>query len=482
MSRIPVLSAPFFAAIALVAAGCGSTGGSASGSSDGASIAPAGAPVYVSVDTNRASGQWKAAAALLAKFPGKQALLDRIDTSFSKSTGGLTFGKDVLPYLGPELDLVVLDVADAGKNVVAMTQPTDAAKLDKALEAGTSPAVHTTVDGWTIFSDNQAALDRFKADAAKGKLADGQQYQDAVAKLSGDSLATLYLDGAAVKDYAQAHAGSIGGTGASAASDLRAVVAELVAGDTGVKLDGTALFSKEQTSFRSFTSALAGDVPSGALAYLSFDNLAATLGQLRGAAGAQKQTGALGALGPTLTTIGALLGGEGALYVRTGSPVPEVTLVLTEADPQQALAKLDELAHQLGALVGAKVDDTTAAGVPVKRFAIRGFPIYYGLLDGKLVVTDTSGGFQGLKSGGAKLVDDQIFKDAKQAAGMGDRTTGFVYVDFRDSLPLLENFASLAGTKLPANLDANLQPLESLLLFGSQQGKEASFTAYLSIR
>ena len=48
---------------------------------------------------------------------------------------------------------------------------------------GTSPVKHVVVDGWTLFSETQAALTAFQTEADKGKLADDGTYKQATADL-----------------------------------------------------------------------------------------------------------------------------------------------------------------------------------------------------------------------------------------------------------------------------------------------------------
>ena len=77
-----------------------------------------------------------------------------------------------------------------------MTQPTDAQKFAALLEKGKTPSKHVVVDGWTIFSDTQAALTAFQAEAGKGKLADDGTYKQATADLPSKTNITAYVNGA----------------------------------------------------------------------------------------------------------------------------------------------------------------------------------------------------------------------------------------------------------------------------------------------
>ena len=97
MSSVRPCVAGLLAAVALVSAGCGGSGGGGK-SSDAASLAPKDAGAFVVVDTDQASTQWQNAEALLAKIPGGKTSLD--DALAQLGGGkGLDFAKDVAPLL-----------------------------------------------------------------------------------------------------------------------------------------------------------------------------------------------------------------------------------------------------------------------------------------------------------------------------------------------------------------------------------------------
>ena len=119
-------------AFALLLAACGGSSSakssSASGGASGADATPADAAVFVSVNTDLSSSQWKTVDTLLDKFPGKDKTLADARASF-ETQSGLNWETDVKPALGPELDFVVLDASNTGGGV-ALTQPKDQGKFD----------------------------------------------------------------------------------------------------------------------------------------------------------------------------------------------------------------------------------------------------------------------------------------------------------------------------------------------------------------
>jgi hypothetical protein len=440
-------------------AGCGGSSGAGSGSATigaGASVAPADAVAFVAVDTNASSSQWQAVNSLLQKFPSHDALMTKLEQSFTQKTK-LSWADDVQPALGPELDVVVLPAAANGKpELVGLVQPGDSAKFDTLLQKlGASHGktfVTAQVGGWTAVAGSQAALDAVSG--ATAHLSDSNTYQDATAKLSGDALASVYANGT----EAQQLLGSLGKSlpTPAASAQLQWVSADVVAASGGVKIDGFVRTQGGSASATPHASTLVSKIPSGALLVADFD-----------AAAAKAR-----ATGP-LSTLAGSLGGETAFYVSPGEPIPSITLVTHPADPQAAADALDKAFAGLGSSTGS------GAGLG----AILGNLHLYHVIDGGTLIASTSqqaiSDFQG---GGQKLADDGAFKDATSAAAMPAETNGFVYVDLAKSLPLVEGLAGLMGAKLPAGIQDDLAPLHSIVAYATTSGDETSFTVFVAIR
>lgn len=148
-----------------------------------------------------------------------------------------------------------------------------------------------------------------------------------------------------------------------------------------------------------------------------------------------------------------VLGGESALYVRPGAlMVPEVTLVTQPVDLQKAVAALPQRIGGLS-LVHATVGDL-------------------------LVASTSQKGIDDFRSSGSKLADAAAFKDASSSAGMPDQTTGFLYANLKDALPLAQVVAPMLGVQLP-NVD--LSALRSLAAYGTRSGDEQHFGLFLQV-
>ena len=482
-------------AAALSLAGCGASDKAASG---GAEIVPANAPAFVTIDSNADSSQWRQIEELLKKFPDGGQATRFLRASFEEDSK-LDWERDVKPALGDEIGLVWLDFKNQGENVVGVTKPKDEGKFRAAVKKGNASdssgdeLIVGELDDWLLISDSQAKIDRFKQQVPKGdSLADDAIYKDAVAELPDDSLVTVFARGRdllqVIDDTALLPGGSLFQLQAGQRPEF--IAAALAAQDEGLRLV-TASRTENQSAgqVETFESKLLADVPGDAVAFLAFhggDALDKQLEQLRGEAMAQ---GALEEfermLGLKIDAITALFKNEVALYVRAGTPFPEVTLLLEAPNEQDALATVDSLLMQLtkNKLAQPCHAPQEQAGVTVKCIGFSGVSIRYAAFDGKVVVTSGAQSIEEIRSGGPRLTDDDAFKSARDAAGMPDATAGFVWLDFEDGLPLVFGLAEAAGgsDEIPAEIRRNLEPLRSLVAWADSEGRTSSAQLFLAI-
>ena len=66
--------------------------------------------------------------------------------------------------------------------------------------------------------------------------------------------------------------------------------------------------------------------------------------------------------------------------------------------------------------------------------------------------------------------------------GLPEKTNGFLYIDVEHALPAIRAFAKLAKQKVPAQVDANLKPLKTLVIYGTREGDVQSIFALLQVR
>ena len=69
--------------------------------------------------------------------------------------------------------------------------------------------------------------------------------------------------------------------------------------------------------------------------------------------------------------------------------------------------------------------------------------------DDKVVVTIGQDAISKLRGDGPRLSDDPDFTSARDAAGLPDKTAGFIWVDLEDGLPLILGLAEATGQSDP---------------------------------
>lgn len=464
------------AALSLPAVGCGD--GSSPGAA-GASVAPAATQVFVSVDTSFDSSEWEAGRSLLGKFPDGDRAVDWVIGELGGK--GVDFEEDVKPALGPETDFVALDVAGDGK-VVGLTQPEDKAKLEALLGKSDEPLVSREIDGWVAFSDTEANLDEFERLRADGTLEDDGEYQKVSGEVADDGIAHVFVAGSALGSTPLA--GLFG-------SDAPSLALSLVPQEDGVHIEGAASPASGDLFADEFSAELPDQVPAGAFLYAGASDLERQLGTLRDflaevAPGIERDIGrAESQIGVSLDEdVFPLFSAESALYLGPGFPVPETTIVTQVDDEQAALAVIDKLANEVSEYYGtAELHSVDIEGVQAKELAVNQlFSVYYAAFDGKLVITTSRQGIADLQADGDRLADDEAFKDATEAAGMPSETTGFLYADLDQALPTVFGLMGFSGQSTPDWLERNLEPLQSLVLYGERDGDVAKLVGLLSIQ
>ena len=456
------------AALAVLAAGCGGGGGGGS-SSTADSIVPADAVAFVTFDSDASSAQVSSALKILKKFPIEPQAERQLRASITQS--GVDFNA-LTSAAGSEVDLAAL-IVNGTTQAVGFAKPSDEKAFDAQLDK--SSTRHTTMKGWTVFSDEQAALDAVTKRSG-GTLADDVPYQAATKTLpaDGDAIARFYASSAGLQTALGAATANLG----SAAGSLNALTAakwiagSLTSQDGAFKLE---VHAKSTSSALTATgSSLADKIPAGSIVALAFQGggtatIPATAAQQLSAIGQQ--------LGVDLPALISALNGPVIAYVRPGIPLPEVTIASRPKNPQAAAKAVGGLLARFAQ--GAKAVPTQVDGGTLDKLDLGPVSIYYGVSDGQLVVTDSANALAELKGSVGHLSGDAVFKDAKDGAGMSDNTPGFIYLDIKDTLPALSGLAQLANQSLPPQVENNLRPLKSLLLFGSRDGDVQSFVAYV---
>jgi Protein of unknown function (DUF3352) len=474
-------------ALGLLAAGCGGTQGVGTGASG---MVPADTPIYVAIDTDPGSSQWKTVNALASRFPDKQKAVDSIKKGL-RDSADVDWEKDVKPALGKELDFAWLDLDHGAQDFVLLTQPRDEGKF-KALIAKaneqdpSSRVVYEKVNGWYVLAETHAMIDRYKraTAAATTTLADEPSFNHAMDTLGTDSIVRAYVSGAKIMDLIQASSPADAKKFINQAGTLDWFALRLGAKADGIAWDtivhGTPgkLF-KGVPHGKPFNSKLTHEVPQDALAYLTFHGAKNMLGSL------QKNpvlaTPELKRFSGVLGQVGTLLQGENALYVRAPATgrIPEVSFVAAPGAGVDGAAILDRLVRRFRTDIGATPKRTSIEGTASRTLRFGEFAVHYANVDGKLVITDLPQGFRGVENPGTPLSQGATFKDARQASGMPGRTQGFLYVNIHSTIPAVER---LSHANLPAEVSRNLKPLRSAVEYAVSRSHEIEVSFFLRIK
>jgi hypothetical protein len=485
---IAFLAAAF--AVVLLLAGCGS---STPSTPAGAFVAPASSQLFLSLDTSFDSAQWDAARDLLDRFPDGDRAVEFFFDALSEE--GIDFESDLAPALGPEMDLVGLDLFGDEGVFVGLTQPDDEQKLEALLEKSDEPLVTREIDGWTAFAESEAVLDRFEDERARGALEGSADFTEALSEVDDEALARLYLNGAALQKGIEQDVtlppGALdalvpGGAIPSFAFGLKVE-------ENGVRLQGSAKLGGDSGGLvvEPFEAELPNEVPAGAIVYLSFSDLDSQLSALREFLAQvepdfDRDVARVEAeLGLSLEEdLFPLLGGEGAFYIRPGFLIPQITLVTHVDNEARAVETIDSLVDALGEYLppGATPQPTEIAGVDARELPLAPpLSLYYAAFDAHLVVTTSRDGIASLGEGDDTLTDDPAFRDALAEADVPGETTGFAYVNITQAVENLLSLAEMGGGQLPPGLRPNLEPLQHLVFYGTKDGRTLRFTGFLSV-
>jgi hypothetical protein len=490
MQTVRALSVALIATFALAAAGCGSGDvGTGAGPSPATQLKP-GALVYWETVSDSDSDQWQQAEDLLRRFPDGDKWIARLRQLVADQ--GVDWEQDVKPALGETTAAAVYSQSgEQGPQVVALTNPDDpdkavalVAKLDE--RSGGDPTVSRVVGDWVVVSESEAAIAAALKPANGGSLADDAGFNSAMDELPDDALTRLYADpAAALAAFGSADQDAAGAlkmlgfdrldfAGAWAkAKDNGAELALALSGEGAARLLGTG---------EPYSSALLDRVPADAFAFVSFQGRPATRQfeefqrnplYSMGFQEFERQ------LGIKFADLVALFDGEVAFYARPAVPIPELTLLLDSANAQEARASAENLLRAVARTEGAEVtedgDVTTAV--------FDNFTVNLGALEGMVVLTTSKRALADLAESGDKLPDSDRYKAALDAAGAPDEYTGLAYADLAETVELIQGYLAFAGRseKLPGDVARNLEPLKSLVTWGTREGDVASAQAFVEI-
>jgi hypothetical protein len=474
VSRI-VLAAAAAVSVALAAAGCAGKEEAAPGAVPAsASLAPKDALGFVTIVSDDGSEQWKRADRLLKLFPeARESVFSEFERQLAAE--GLTWERDIDPALGPEIVVVVT----RSRHVVALTKPDDTAALEALLQKADEPSVSEPVsDGWTAIAEKQDDIGAYRAAMAQGSLADVELFRNSFTALPPTAIARGWVD---LRSVAKELSGYFGSTESMADIGVEDLAAAVSAEDDGVLLS-VGVRTPDGTGTTSYEPNLLDRVPADAVVALSFGGTQGALDRVERAIDLQGISGAINdAIGISFDSVLEALSGEGVFYVRdSGGDFPELTLVLDPPDPNKTWADIERVAEKVAREAGGRIDTGTRDGRPLNRIRLEGVTVVYGRIDSeKLLVTTSEGALDDFLADGSKLTDEAGFVAAAARVDLGERTSGFAYVDLDGLIPFIE---SLAGEDaVPGEAREVLSALDAFILQSRADGDRTRLSGFLRI-
>jgi hypothetical protein len=458
---------------ALAGAGCAGKEEAGGDVPASASLAPRDALGFVTLVTDEGSEQWKNADDLLQLFPeARETLLAELESELSSE--GLSWKDDVGPALGPEVVVVVTK----DTKIVVLVQPDDQDALDALLRRPDSPLVKQEVSGWTALAQDASDISAYRVSLAQGSLDDVELFRESISALPSDAIARGWVD---LRSLAEDITEAVGET-----APVNDIGVEDLAAAVSAEQDGLLVSLSVRTpdgiGTTTYEPALFDRVPADAVAALSFGGTQGVLDRVERSIDLDEISGAIDdAIGISFDNVFEALSGEGVLYLRdSGGDIPEVTLVLDPPNADKTWSSIEDVARKLADDAGGRIETGTESGRPVNRLVLEGVTVVYARVDSEtLFVTTGQGAIAEFLSDGSKLVDDEAFRSAAERVDLGERTTGFAYVDLDGLIPFIE---SVAGPEtVPDEARDVLTELDSFILQSDADGDLTRVSGFLHI-
>jgi len=492
--------------------------------SDAAKLVPADALVLLDVSTKPSRPAVKRANSLIARFPSLPALRDTLLSRLSAVGPGVSYKRDVEPWLGDEAALALLNssTATAGSEIVLSVK--DRTKAEAFLTRTAGPSGQITYRGIQIASYGvvstafvgrflvvgQEASLRTAIDLSKQPqraLARSDAYRQATAGAPADRVAALYASAAGVTRLLATQGGALGAGGALLNQPgLRAANIALTPRDNGIALRVHSVIDRKLapavSQTKPFEPKLGDAVPSGAMAYLDLKGLDRAAGRLLSAGlaggGTGQQISAL--LARAKRDLAAKAGvdlkrdvlplfrGEVAIWLKPAVPAPILTIISATSDETATRAAFAKLQAPVAKLLTPAVN--SAGQQPVfeerdlggtKVFALRlgpGIEIDYAVFDGKLVISTSQDGIRAVKDR-----KDSITGTAAYKTTLGDRPgkiTSLVFLDFSQLLRLGER-TGLSTSRSYQRLRSDLKRIKAVGAAASGGENDSTTELFLQI-
>ncbi len=238
--------------------------------------------------------------------------------------------------------------------------------------------------------------------------------------LPGNAIARGYLNGTNLMDSVRQLA--------AVAADKDGLSLEALTAAVVPEREGVLLTASVKTpgggDGTSYEPKLLDRVPADAAAALSFGGTQKAFDLLREGANLEDITKAAEeATGVSFDRLTDLFSGEGMLYLRAGTAIPEVTVVLAPPDLDEAYASVDTLVGTIAKSMDAEVKEVDQDGVTVRKLDAGPVNVSYARLDDAVILTTGASGIRLFREDGDKLGGAEGFTQAAAKVGLGDLTS-----------------------------------------------------------
>jgi hypothetical protein len=124
---------------------------------------------------------------------------------------------------------------------------------------------------------------------------------------------------------------------------------------------------------------------------------------------------------------------------------------------------------------------TQIDGLDAKEVEIGGATIVYAGFGGKLVATNDSELLAEMNGDGPTLSEDATFEHASGHAELPDEVNSLIYVNLNEGAAYGFDLAERSGNAVPPQVRENVEPLDSLMLYGTRDDDFSRVSGFLAL-
>jgi hypothetical protein len=447
-----------------------------------AAFVPRGALVYLNLHTDRGGGEWKRTTAALGKLPVFSQLRDLLVRQATTGTlGGLTFQRDVRPWLGDEAAFAELP---EGKLLVLQPRKERAAqaalvRVSHSTERYRGLALHDlgggdvaiVVGGYALLGQRAAVRAALDAAATKGaSLASDKTYEDLRGGLPQSRVVTGYVSAQWIRAHLSGPAGLLSAAAQAPSIQAAAISFGAASKRLEVALRGRTGPGRSACTGQGDGSTMLATAPARPALFLGLENAQCLVRDLmalpRSGIGKALRTLAVAAQRSGInlgTQLLPLLKGDTALTITPGQAAPTFTLDVAGAKAAQGIGLLGRLQPVLAGLL-SRDSQGEAPGFATSRVAgvnvltaqlTPALQLSYAAFNGHLLLSNSVRGIAAVRNG-HHLDDSSDFKTVLR--DRPNHPSALVFLDLEKLLALADQ-AGLGSNPIYSAFRDDLQKI-----------------------